>query len=97
MWHVDDFERHRLKGYGTCLVPTTPGIHSVECVTWRPAKGASESVFDGLLTPRLEFKDGVEMLLDHSRRQHQWGVTSGSVHLELSVLCRGLAGKNLMM
>jgi B9 domain-containing protein 2 len=97
VWHVDEYDRHRLKGYGTCMVPTSPGTHSVECVTWRPAEGASESLFDGLLTPRLQFADADEVLLGHEKRQHQWGETSGSVHLELSILCRGLAGKNLRL
>ena len=23
-------------GYGFCHVPTVPGIHKVECVTWKP-------------------------------------------------------------
>jgi B9 domain-containing protein 2 len=97
VWHVDDYDRHRLKGYGMCMVPATPGIHTLECVTWQPASGAAESGFDGLLTSRLEFDDGVDMLLGHEARRHQWGTTAGSVHVELSVLYRGLKGKSLQL
>eukprot|EP00750_Incisomonas_marina_P024141 INCI5088.10.p2 GENE.INCI5088.10~~INCI5088.10.p2 ORF type:complete len:189 (+),score=33.53 INCI5088.10:268-834(+) len=97
VWHVDEYERHRLKGYGMCMLPTTPGIHTVECVTWRPSKDASSGPFDDLLPSRLEFEDGEDVLLGHEKRQQQWGDTAGSVHLEVSILCRGLAGKNLRL
>ena len=95
VWHVDDYDRHRLKGYGMCILPTTPGVHSVECVTWKPAKGAHQSIFEGLVPSRLEFAEGEDILLGQDKRQGQWGLTTGSVHLDINILCRGLNGKSL--
>jgi len=97
VWHVDEYNRHRLKGYGTCMIPTTPGVHTVECVTWRPFSGPDNKVFEGLLTTREEFADGPKILLEGDKRTQQWGETTGSVYLELNILLRGLAGKNLRL
>lgn len=36
-----------LDGYGFCHVPTVPGIHDVECVTWRPV-GSYRDQFTGI-------------------------------------------------
>uniref|UniRef100_A0A8B9UF32 B9 domain-containing protein 2 n=1 Tax=Anas zonorhyncha TaxID=75864 RepID=A0A8B9UF32_9AVES len=32
----DSLGRSELLGYGFCHVPSTPGCHSLTCVTWRP-------------------------------------------------------------
>ena len=37
VWGVDRFRRNELAGYGVCMVPTTPGLHRLECATWRPS------------------------------------------------------------
>lgn len=36
VWHHDTFGRSEIYGYGFCHVPTSPGMHRVEVVTWRP-------------------------------------------------------------
>lgn len=36
VYHQDQFGRSEIYGYGFCHVPTAPGCHSFECVTWRP-------------------------------------------------------------
>ena len=36
VWHHDAFGRSEIYGYGFCHVPTSPGMHKVEVVTWRP-------------------------------------------------------------
>eukprot|EP00075_Anas_platyrhynchos_P015189 XP_027304442.1 B9 domain-containing protein 2-like [Anas platyrhynchos] len=36
VWHQDSLGRSELLGYGFCHVPSTPGCHSLTCVTWRP-------------------------------------------------------------
>ena len=35
-----------LDGYGFCHVPTVPGVHDVDCVTWRPV-GSYRDQFTG--------------------------------------------------
>lgn len=33
---VDDWNRHRVEGYGYLRIPETPGYHKVQVSTWRP-------------------------------------------------------------
>ena len=42
VWHQDGYGRSELYGYGFCHVPTSPGEHRIECVTWRPTGNLAE-------------------------------------------------------
>ncbi len=44
MWHHDKYGRDDLYGYGFVHVPTAPGAHEVECLTWRPVGSFGEQV-----------------------------------------------------
>eukprot|EP01112_Ceratiomyxa_fruticulosa_P004770 TRINITY_DN1530_c0_g1_i4.p1 TRINITY_DN1530_c0_g1~~TRINITY_DN1530_c0_g1_i4.p1 ORF type:complete len:178 (+),score=18.37 TRINITY_DN1530_c0_g1_i4:402-935(+) len=44
VWHQDRYGRNELYGYGFCNVPTSAGIFSVDCVTWRPKGSVMEEV-----------------------------------------------------
>jgi B9 domain-containing protein 2 len=50
VWGVDRFGRNELAGYGVCMVPTTPGLHRLECATWRPSGTLREQLSSA---PRL--------------------------------------------
>ena len=39
-------------GYGFCHVPTVPGMHRVECVTWKPT-GSFKDQFTGKPLPYI--------------------------------------------
>nr|CAD7575698.1 unnamed protein product [Timema californicum] len=36
VYHQDRFGRSEIYGYGFCHIPTSPGSHFIDCVTWRP-------------------------------------------------------------
>jgi B9 domain-containing protein 2 len=36
VWRLDEAGRMEICGYGMCHVPSTPGVHDVDIVTWRP-------------------------------------------------------------
>ena len=36
VYGVDRYGRVELAGYGCCIIPTSPGTHQLQCVTWRP-------------------------------------------------------------
>eukprot|EP00727_Mastigamoeba_balamuthi_P007410 m51a1_g329 putative b9 domain-containing protein 2-like (175) ;mRNA; r:466319-466965 len=36
VWHHDEFGRNEICGYGFCHLPTSPGLHRVEAMCWRP-------------------------------------------------------------
>ena len=56
VWGVDRFGRNELAGYGVCMVPTTPGLHRLECATWRPSGTLREQLSSApreLRAPRI--------------------------------------------
>ncbi|NXV71413.1 B9D2 protein, partial [Atlantisia rogersi] len=75
-------------GYGFCHIPSTPGCHSLTCVTWRPRgtwrERLSRRFLGGgpqLLTPEATTTGGA----DRFRLQTE---TAGTVYLELGVILR---------
>lgn len=94
VWEQDEFGRNQLGGYGMCHVPTMPGMHSVECVTWRP-KG---SWLDNLSTA---FIGGNPTLVNPSvvhttdDRMELNAISCGTVHLDLQILINGFASKGV--
>ncbi|RYG51476.1 hypothetical protein EON67_03300 [archaeon] len=36
VWQQDELERHEIAGYGVARLPTCPGMHFMDIVTWRP-------------------------------------------------------------
>lgn len=36
VYHYDKFGRAEVYGYGFCHIPSSPGTHAVDVVTWRP-------------------------------------------------------------
>ena len=94
VWEQDEFGRNHLGGYGMCHIPTMPGMHSVDCVTWRP-KGSwldtvSAAFLGGnptLLNPSVVYKTEDRLELNaHS---------CGTVHLDLQILINGFQSKGV--
>lgn len=87
MWHQDAFGRSELYGYGFCHVPSSPGFHQLECVTWRPLGTWQEQVSQRFVGggPQLLSNDLIYTGADRYRLQTR---TMGSVHLQLAVLLR---------
>lgn len=75
-------------GYGTAFVPAAPGNHTLEIVTWRP---------QGTLLQEIAawFRGGAPQLTDSTVVTHPDArfllktASSGSVLVELDVLCKG--------
>ncbi|KAJ3124894.1 B9 domain-containing protein 2 [Physocladia obscura] len=88
VFYQDMFGRNELYGYGFIHIPTTPGLHTVECVTWRPAGTFMDQVWTFFLgaTPQLKSLDLVHNPSDRFRLQT---VAMGKIHLELSIIVRG--------
>jgi len=47
VWRVDKFGRQEQAGYGFCHIPTVPGEHDLQCVTWRPTGSISMQMSGG--------------------------------------------------
>ena len=86
VYHQDDFGRNELYGYGFIHIPTSPGTHDIECVTWRPAGTYREQIKQYFVggAPQLRNPDMVQS----AERYTLNTVAMGKVHLQLGVIFR---------
>jgi B9 domain-containing protein 2 len=90
VFHEDFFGRRELYGYGFVTVPTTPGIHDISCVTWRPV-GSHRQQFSSFFlggSPELTSDSLIHSCHD---RQHLRTQAMGRVHLRLMIILRHLS------
>ncbi|XP_077192705.1 B9 domain-containing protein 2 [Paroedura picta] len=87
VWHQDSFGRCELYGYGFCHVPSSPGFHHMDCVTWRPLGSWQEQISQRFVGggPQLLNSDLIYTGGDRYRLQTS---AMGTVHLQLAVLLR---------
>ena len=59
VWHQDGFGRNELYGYGHCHIPTSPGMHKIDCATWRPSGTLREQIMQTFVggSPQLKTPD----------------------------------------
>ncbi|XP_014666947.1 PREDICTED: B9 domain-containing protein 2-like [Priapulus caudatus] len=87
VWHQDTFGRNELYGYGFCHVPTSPGIHELECATWRPVGSLREQISQYFLGGGLQLRNpdlvysGVDRYKLHTQAM-------GKVQLHLGLVFR---------
>lgn len=87
VWHQDSFGRNELYGYGFCHVPTTPGMHEIECPTWRPSGSFKEQVSQYFLGGGPQLKNP-DLIYSGADRYRLHTIAMGSVHVRLGVILR---------
>lgn len=87
VWHQDSFGRCQLYGYGYCHVPSSPGQHRLQCVTWRPVGTWQEQLAQMFVGggPQLRSPDLIYSGADRYRLHTE---AMGTVELELCVILR---------
>jgi B9 domain-containing protein 2 len=87
VWHQDGYGRNELYGYGFCHIPTSPGMHQVECPTWRPVGTMREQISQMFLggTPQLRNPD---LIYSSADRFHLRTQAMGNVHIQIGVITR---------
>lgn len=87
VWHQDSYGRNELYGYGHCHLPTSPGMHTIECVTWRPAGTTREQISQLFVGggPQLRNPD---LIYSGADRYHLRTLAMGKVHLRLGIMLR---------
>lgn len=87
VWHQDSFGRCELYGYGYCHVPSSPGQHRLQCVTWRPVGSWQDQLAQMFVGggPQLRSPDLIYSGVDRYRLHTE---TMGQVELELSIILR---------
>lgn len=91
VWTQDEHKRNEIAGYGCCRIPTAPGMHELDLVTWAPEGGLVDRIAGALLGGKPQLKHP-EVVTDAGvDRCALRTVTSGTVHLEFQVLTKGFA------
>lgn len=87
VWHQDMYGRNEIYGYGYCHVPSSPGTHKVDCVTWRPSGGWKEQMRTFFVggAPQLKTSDVIYSGSDRYRLKTE---AMGTVHLQLGIVAR---------
>ncbi|KAB5548961.1 hypothetical protein PHYPO_G00061690 [Pangasianodon hypophthalmus] len=87
VWHQDSFGRCQLYGYGYCHVPSSPGQHRLQCVTWRPVGTWQEQLAQMFVGggPQLRSSDLIYSGADRYRLHTE---AMGTVELELCIILR---------
>lgn len=87
VWHQDSFGRCQLYGYGYCHVPSSPGQHRLQCVTWRPVGTWQEQLAQMFVGggPQLRSPDLIYSGADRYRLHTE---AMGTVELELCIILR---------
>lgn len=87
VWHQDNFGRNELYGYGFCHVPTSPGIHNIECPTWRPSGTYREQISQSFLGGGPQLKNP-DLIYSGADRYKLHTIAMGNVHLQIGVILR---------
>ena len=87
VYHQDSFGRNELYGYGFCHIPTSPGIHKIDCPTWQPSGTFFESVSQQFLGGAAELRNP-DVVYSGSQRYKLTTVATGKVHLQLGIILR---------
>mmetsp|Transcript_15314 Transcript_15314/g.50305 ORF Transcript_15314/g.50305 Transcript_15314/m.50305 type:complete len:177 (-) Transcript_15314:947-1477(-) len=96
VWSQDEYGRHDICGYGFCHVPTTPGMHETDCVTWIPEGSTMERMSEFFLggRPRLRVEETVFTPGDRYRLQTR---SAGVIHLQLGVVVKDMSRFNIKL
>ncbi|KNC98641.1 uncharacterized protein SPPG_06321 [Spizellomyces punctatus DAOM BR117] len=92
----DSFGRNELYGYGFVHIPTTPGEHALDIVTWRPVTSFWDEVWSYFLnsSPALKNPDMVHTPSDRFRLTT---CSMGKVHVEVGIILRNFEGYGVAM
>ncbi|KAG7321133.1 hypothetical protein KOW79_015548 [Hemibagrus wyckioides] len=87
VWHQDSFGRCQLYGYGYCHVPSSPGQHRLQCVTWRPVGTWQEQLAETFVGGGFQLRSP-DLIYSGADRYRLHTEAMGTVELELCVILR---------
>ncbi|ORX48905.1 B9-domain-containing protein [Piromyces finnis] len=96
IFHQDRFGRNELYGYGFIHVPTTPGMHELECMTWKPLSSNSNKLWEFFLGASSQLRD-TDVIHNGADRFRLVTATMGKVHLELGIILRNFSNYGISM
>jgi B9 domain-containing protein 2 len=79
--------RSNLVGYGFCNVPTSPGQHVLDVVTWRPSGSFRDTLANYYLGGGHQLRNP-DLLASASDRHRLTTTTTGKVHVQIGIIVR---------
>ncbi|XP_015431801.1 PREDICTED: tectonic-3-like [Dufourea novaeangliae] len=83
----DTHERILFTSYGVCNIPLSPGLHSIECHTWKPIGNWKDRLRDKFLGITLQLKSP-NVLVNSLDRFELLTESMGTVKMEIHILTR---------
>ena len=87
VWHHDEYGRNELYGYGFIHIPTSPGEHFLDCVTWKPKGTFQEEVMQYFVGGSAQLRNP-DLVYSGADRYKLHTKAMGKVHLRLNVILR---------
>ncbi|TRY76165.1 hypothetical protein TCAL_03518 [Tigriopus californicus] len=87
VFHQDSLGRNSLAGYGFCHVPTSPGHHNLDIMTWRPAGSFRDTIVQHYLGGSHQLRNP-ELMVSSSDRHRLTTIAMGKVHIQVGVIVR---------
>lgn len=94
VWSQDQHGRNDVCGYGFVHVPSSPGMHQIECAVWVPEGTLFERIQQWFVggRPRLKLEEVVHTPADRYRLRTR---AMGVVHLDLAIVMKDFARYNV--
>jgi len=86
VFHQDSFGRNELVGYGFTHIPSSPGLHNIEVVTWKPSGNLTDTISQHFLGGGHQLKNTELIFASHERYRLTTLATGrvfGQVHIVL--------------
>jgi B9 domain-containing protein 2 len=93
VWSRDSYGTNILAGYGFCYVPSSPGMHSVDIVTWVPAGSMYERLCSFFLGAKPQLQD-LDVISSTEPGEGRFGLkveSSGIVYVQFDILSSNLS------
>lgn len=88
LWGVDWLGKCNISAYGFLNIPTRPGLHQLECFTWRPVGDFRRRLVDYLTGYRLHLVEASDTVGNGLNRHVIQAASMGSVRVELNVVLK---------
>ncbi|CAB3409858.1 unnamed protein product [Caenorhabditis bovis] len=87
VWHLDNYGRQEIAGYGTMMLPTSSGAHRLECGCWRPKGNWRQEMMQKYIGGGMQLAN-LSILEDPTERAKIATVSTGTVYFELNVITK---------
>ena len=87
VYHQDDFGRNELIAYGFTHVPTSPGVHNHEVVTWRPSGSIRDTISQFYVGGGNQLRNP-DVTLSSTDRYRLTTTAMGKIQVNLGVILR---------